>query len=97
VFGTDGRLAAKQEGVDSATARQIHRDYLSFRIDGNDCYVINEGKNPTEYNGDSFPQGEEQLLSNGDRITLGDSAATVQVQIDNWSYLLGIETASLGW
>lgn len=83
VFGTDARLAAKQEGVDSATARQIHRDYLSFRIDGNDCYVTNEGKNPTEYNGNAFPQDEERLLSNGDSIILGNGAATVQVRVNN--------------
>ncbi|MFC6872654.1 double zinc ribbon domain-containing protein [Halobellus marinus] len=83
VFGTDARRAAQAEGVDASTARQIHRDYLSFRVDGDDCYVTNEGRNPTKYNGDDFDQDEERQLNDGDTIDLGAGAVTAVVQLDN--------------
>lgn len=83
VFGTDARRAAQAEGVDASTAKKIHRDYLSFRVDGDDCYVTNEGQNPTKYNGDDFSQGEERHLNDGDKIELGAGAVTAFVDLEN--------------
>ncbi|ELZ86931.1 FHA domain-containing protein [Haloferax gibbonsii ATCC 33959] len=83
VFGTDARRAAQQQGVDQNTALQIHRDYLAFRVDGDTCYVENQGRNPTRYNGDDFPQGEERELADGDTIELGAGAVTAEVVMKN--------------
>lgn len=80
VFGTDARRAAQAAGVAASTARQIHRDYLQFRVEGEECFVTNLGRNPTKYNDDVFQQNEERQLADGDTIELGAGAVTAVVR-----------------
>lgn len=86
-FGAKARVAAVRSGVEKDDALLIHREYLRFRVDDGDCYVENvggsedTGSNPTRFNGEEFPRGEERQLSDGDAIELaGVVTATVRVE-----------------
>jgi pSer/pThr/pTyr-binding forkhead associated (FHA) protein len=66
------RSAYVDIGGDESEARYIHREHVRFEREGDEFYLVNEGRNGTKLNGEELQLDERRAVSDGDEVEFAD-------------------------